>query len=342
MIKGNRFYSYAALMLSFATIISCSSGGGGSSTTTTTTPTVTACSTGSSYTVSGKLYGLAAGQSVTLVNNINSDTVALSADGAFSFPLAITDGGSYEIAVMTQPGTGTCTVYHGAAGSICETDVADIAVGCTSGIGAVNVLNLTTSGGHAKPVVITAYDANTNTEDASLVYADLTSDLYSCSSSWRPSGTLCNAAGTSDISNLSAKENSDSGATWRVSSDPAVGTVGVLIVDACADGGCSTVSFSEAQIFQMFSDGKATHVRLSVHTETGSVPPAWNDSGWVDISGGYQAVGAGVNDLITSTVTSPKVIATGQRTTRYLRIEGKNDGTLGDTGYIELRSVKLF
>jgi hypothetical protein len=73
--------------------------------------------------------------------------------------------------------------------------------------------------------------------------------------------------------------------------------------------------------FQMFSDGKTSHLRLSVHADRGDAAPSWDDAGWMTVSD-FEAIGEGtdVNDdgLV---VEDPTVISTGPHVTRYVRIE---------------------
>lgn len=213
----------------------------------------------------------------------------------------------------------------------------------------VNVLRGTFSGGHADVVEIASYadgDRTVNTDEA---YED---DLIGgCDASYEPQGTLCDGGDGTDRSDLSSRpDNTDAGATWN---NPP-GTVGVLVVDACHDGLCSRVDFSSITAFQMFSDGKTTKLRMYVHAETGDTAPAWNDAGWTlvgtaSVAGDGFAVGAGedqgdplgsgdpVNVAGPSTDTVVPAV-----TTRYLRFEAENDGSLDDSSYIELRSVKAF
>lgn len=203
----------------------------------------------------------------------------------------------------------------------------------TPTVGTVNVVNSTFTSGAASVVAITGYLTATPTvEDTTVVYdADLTAD---CAVSWAPSGTLCNNAGNENSKTESIRANTDVGATW----DNLESTTGVLIIDAG-----SVVAFSEARIFQMFSDGEVTHAQLSIHTETGVTPPTWDDAGWTVItSSGFVAVGAGATLDLGLTVTDPTVIALGSRSSRYIRVEVRNDGSRSSPDWIELRSLKLF
>lgn len=65
-----------------------------------------ACGGGAShlpaYTIGGMLSGLAADQQVSLADN-QTDSLILSADGAFTFKTAVAANGSYSVSVATQP-----------------------------------------------------------------------------------------------------------------------------------------------------------------------------------------------------------------------------------------------
>ncbi|MBW2549121.1 MAG: hypothetical protein JRE82_18305 [Deltaproteobacteria bacterium] len=87
----------------------------------------------------------------------------------------------------------------------------------------------------------------------------------------------------------------------------------------------------------MFSDGKTTHLRISIHAERGDTAPATVTD--------FETIGAGTN-IDFFVVEGPAVISTGPRVTRYVRLEARNDGSLAgdddDQSYTEFRSVKLF
>jgi hypothetical protein len=117
---------------------------------------------------------------------------------------------------------------------------------------------------------------------------------------------------------------------------------GVLVIDACSDGSCTTIDFNEARVFQMYSDGKTTQLRLSVHSETSGTAPAWDDAGWTEVTG-IEDIGEGtVLDEDELVVGDPTALLTGNQTTRYVRVETWNDGSLGDSSFTELRALKLF
>ena len=212
-----------------------------------------------------------------------------------------------------------------------------------------NKLNGTFSGG-AATVVETTATVGTGEEDTTYVYEDdLTYECDEVVEGWYPQGTLCDEASTTDSPTTSTKQNADSGATWYgdtsddTDEDP---ITGYLVIDACSDGSCMAVDFNEARVFQMFSDGKTSHVRLAIHDGRGDTAPTWDDAGWVTVTE-FEAIGPGTSVDPFLVVEDPTVISTGPRVTRYVRIEARNDGSVAgddnDPGYYtELRAVKLF
>jgi hypothetical protein len=82
------------------------------------------------YAVGGTVSGLAGGESVTLQNN-GGDDEAVTEDGSFTFSDAITDGLTYNVTVLTQPSTQTCTVTSH-AGTLAGDAVTDVLVTCAA------------------------------------------------------------------------------------------------------------------------------------------------------------------------------------------------------------------
>ena len=81
--------------------------------------------------VGGTVSGLA-GKGLVIQNNA-AETLAVSADGAFSFATTVAAGKPYAVTVKTQPSdpTQTCTVNHG-AGTVDTSNVADVAIVCAT------------------------------------------------------------------------------------------------------------------------------------------------------------------------------------------------------------------
>jgi hypothetical protein len=172
-----------------------------------------------------------------------------------------------------------------------------------------------------------------------------------CASDWDPQGTFCDESPTTHDPSVSTKSNNDSGATWYTSqAGPNSGT-GVLIVDACYTGACSAVDVNQAHIFQMFSDGKASHLRIFFHPELGATPPAWDDPAW-DPQGDFIALDEGTLPTVGDplVVIDPTVVELTPSVVRYVRFDVQNDNRYSSTDtccsddgdYIELRSVKFY
>src|SRR5512140_2506662 len=86
---------------------------------------------GASFTVGGTVTGLL-GTGLVLQNSL-SDDLAVTADGAFTFPTALSSGAAYAVTVKTQPTspTQTCTVTSG-TGTIASSNVTNVAITCTT------------------------------------------------------------------------------------------------------------------------------------------------------------------------------------------------------------------
>ena len=100
----------------------CGGGGGGSGGATSPAP--------KTFTIGGTLTGLASGVTVTLSNN-ETDKLTTSASGAFTFPTAVTQNGSYSVTVATQPTGQTCVVSNG-TGSGVVANVTSVSVTCSN------------------------------------------------------------------------------------------------------------------------------------------------------------------------------------------------------------------
>jgi hypothetical protein len=95
------------------------------------------------------------------------------------------------------------------------------------------------------------------------------------------------------------------------------------------------------RVFQMFSDGKITGIKIFKNTTyTGSTAPLSSSGGWAEVTSGLTTIGAGLNN--TSYISSPTNISTSDFSTRYIMLYCYNDGTLGSTSFIELKGIKAF
>ena len=100
------------LLLSFV-LAACFGGGGGGGTAT--------------YTIGVTVTGLT-GSGLVLQNN-DADDLTITADGSFTFATAMANGSGYNVAVLTQPVSQTCSVSN-ATGTVSGVDVTNVSVVC--------------------------------------------------------------------------------------------------------------------------------------------------------------------------------------------------------------------
>lgn len=80
------------------------------------------------YTVGGTVSGLTG--TVTLQDN-NGDNLILNSDGVFNFTTPITQGQPYNVTVLTQPATQTCTITNG-SGTMGGANVTNVTMSCVN------------------------------------------------------------------------------------------------------------------------------------------------------------------------------------------------------------------
>jgi hypothetical protein len=83
----------------------------------------------SSASISGTVSGLKAGTAVTLFDNSSGKTLAVAANGAFSFTNTVAAGASYNVSISVQPVGQTCTIANG-SGAIPATGATNVIVTC--------------------------------------------------------------------------------------------------------------------------------------------------------------------------------------------------------------------
>ena len=82
------------------------------------------------YTIGGTITGLASGQSVTLLNN-GANSLIASNNGNFIFSNSIVSGGSYSVAISSQPSSQICSARN-ASGSNVQSNTTNISISCIS------------------------------------------------------------------------------------------------------------------------------------------------------------------------------------------------------------------
>ncbi len=123
MLQNVRFSAFSVLVAMSLGLTAC--GGGSSSTPISTIISVPAPAT---YTVGGNVSGLAAGQSVTLLDN-SGDSYNALASGAFTFATGLATGVSYAVTVGAQPMSQICAVTNG-TGTMGSSSVTNVGVNC--------------------------------------------------------------------------------------------------------------------------------------------------------------------------------------------------------------------
>ncbi len=109
-------------------ICTVSNGGGALTNANVTTVTVN-CST-ITRTIGGTVVGLAPSETVVLQNN-GSDDLVVSANGGFTFSTPVAQSALYDVTVLTQPATQTCTVGNG-NGTAGSSDISDVQLTCST------------------------------------------------------------------------------------------------------------------------------------------------------------------------------------------------------------------
>lgn len=101
--------------------------GSGTVGTSNVTSVKVAC-TPNDYTIGGTVSGLNSGASVTLLDN-GTDSLKVTANGAFTFAKPVASGSAYKVAVSVQPTGETCTVTAG-SGTVVSSNVTTVVVAC--------------------------------------------------------------------------------------------------------------------------------------------------------------------------------------------------------------------
>lgn len=109
------------------------------------------------YTVGGIVIGLGTSATVHVLNG--TDSVAISANGSFTFPTAVAGGGNYSVTVGTPTSNQTCAVQNG-AGTVASANVTAVVVYCTYNVTTATLDKTYTSVGLAFDVVVSGSTTN--------------------------------------------------------------------------------------------------------------------------------------------------------------------------------------
>ena len=166
---------------------------------------VAGCGGTSTAPIGGTLKGLSTGTSLQLLNN-GVNPIILKADGYFTFSVAISAGGTYDVTVGAQPIGEVCTVTNGigvvdssgsavtnvAVNCVASTDSNNIVFGSVSGLPTGDFVTLT----NVSPNGTDTLTLNTNGAFA-FPTAVSTGNAYAVSLQSETSGLNCTLANTS-------------------------------------------------------------------------------------------------------------------------------------------------
>lgn len=188
-----------------------------------------------------------------------------------------------------------------------------------------NVLNEVGTGGKTRAIAIAGLNGASSYYPGTLQANHL--------ASWSENGMLFDESTNDPLTSF--RTNPNSGTTW-INGNIGL-SVGILIVDLGR-----VCSISRYHVFAMRSDGQVTHVRILSHPDLLATlkKPDLNDDRWIEVLS-WSKVTYGT-DANNNSTTNPTIFNTDTIQTRFLRIEAKNDGSLGNEGYIEVRQVKAF
>ncbi|WP_131783575.1 hypothetical protein [Legionella gresilensis] len=115
------------------------------------------CST-NARTISGTVTGLAPSESVVLQNN-GGNNLTVNSNGTFTFSAPVAQGAPYNVTILTQPTTQTCTVTNG-SGTAGATNINNVQVTCAT--------NAYTVGGNVSGLTGTVVLQNNGTDNLTL------------------------------------------------------------------------------------------------------------------------------------------------------------------------------
>ena len=128
--------SYSVTVLTQPATQTCTvTNGSGTATTTNITNVQVTCAT-NAYTVGGTVSGLSG--TVVLQDN-GGDNLTINSNGSFTFATPVAQGSTYNVSVLTQPVTQTCTVTNG-SGTMGGANVTNVGLTCVT-----NTTTLSTS-----------------------------------------------------------------------------------------------------------------------------------------------------------------------------------------------------
>ena len=279
------------------------------------------CGPGS--TVGGTLTGLAAGASLTLLDN-GGDSLPLNANGNFVFPTALAAGNPYAVTVGQQPANQHCVVTNG-TGTATATNTTNVAVTCGSDTYNITVAVSSPGGDATLTVLLNGTDqiglAANGTADFNTAIPD--GAPYSVVIATQPAGLACslssNAVGVINAADVTVNVTCVA-APYTIGGTLAGLAAGASVVLENDGGDALTLSANGAFTFSGTSADNAAYA-VTVGTQ-----PA--DQNCAVANGGGTVQGASVSNVsvdCTSTLFNVGVTVTGLTS-------GNSGLTLADNG----------
>lgn len=181
-------------LLPVLVLSACGGGGGGSSGTTGTT-------SGTSYRITGTLSGLASGQSLTLYDKLDGDSLNVAANGSFAFAQTLGSGANYAVTISSQPTGQQCFVTDG-LGVVGSSDVTTVKVSCSTAYrigGTVNGL----PGSQSLTLIDNSIDRLVLSTGGAFTFSQPLSDgqAYNVAVAAQPAGATCVVSSGSGLVN---------------------------------------------------------------------------------------------------------------------------------------------
>ena len=285
--------------------------------------------TANKYTIGGTVSGLSASTSVTLLDN-GTNSLTVSANGAFTFTTALASGATYSVTVGTQPTGETCTVTNG-SGTVGSANVTNVVVACSAAKtftigGTVSGLSASTS--------VTLLDNGTNaltvSANGSFTFTTpiASGAIYDVTVGTEPTGETCtitNGSGTVGSANVtnvavvcSTGGGGGSSAYWIPYSATAIpsstppGKTGLFIIPSDKLASSPAPTFVTTDATQLLAIGTQISVKNGVASYSPQVMmyADTNSSGTTKI---YGLTLAGTSTVPTPTQISSLALASGQQ-----------------------------
>jgi len=202
-----------------------------------------------------------------------------------------------------------------------------------------NLLNSHVTGGTLRIVQYTSIDGASSYNDGTFNGGE--------GDSWQNNGMFINQNPYKESEDFSYRSNRNTGSTWCNNGHLGRST-GVVVADVTNSQ--TKVEISKFCAWQMISDGCTTDMKISYHNSQDDVFPKFDDQNWIAIVD-WEKIRAGEwvpTGELDQTVNAESVMRCTEQwytptfSTRYLKVECKNDGSCNFPSYIEMRQLRAF